>query len=356
MLNDTIEVAPQNRFDEAALDRYLAAHLADYAGELRVRQFPGGYSNPTFALSARMRGGERRDFVLRKRPAGKLLPSAHQVDREFRVMSALAGSGVPVPRVHFLCEDPAVLGTSFFLMDHVPGRIFGDPAMPGCTPAERAAVYGASMETLAKLHALQPAALGLADYGKPDNFLGRLVDRWTRQYRAAQTDDIPEMDQLAAWLLANQPPAQPACVMHGDYRLGNLIVHPVEPRIVAVLDWELSTLGDPFCDVAYACLAYHLHEGPIGFEGADWRALGIPGEPEQVRRYCALRGLDGIPHWDFYLAVNIFKLAAIAQGAYRRALDGIAPAAALGRKKNVLTRARLAWRLVGGAAPATQET
>ncbi|RYY93942.1 MAG: phosphotransferase family protein [Comamonadaceae bacterium] len=349
MLNHTTEVLPQNRLDEAALDRYLAAHLEGYAGGLQLRQFPGGYSNPTYALSARMRDGGAREYVLRKRPAGNLLPSAHQVDREFRVIRALAGSGVPVPAAHFLCEDPAVLGQSFFLMDRVEGRIFGDPAMPGCTRQERAAAYDAMIVALAQLHAVDPAAVGLGDFGKPENFLGRLVERWTRQYRAAQTDDVPEMEQLATWLLANLPPPQPAVVMHGDFRLGNLIIHPAEPRVMAVLDWELSTLGDPFCDVAYNCLVYHLHEGPIGWEGADYRALGIPDEPHQVRRYCELRGLDGIPHWDFYLAINLFKLAAIAQGAYKRALDGIAPAAGLSRKKNVQARARMAWRLVAGA-------
>lgn len=346
MLNTTIEVLPQNRLDEAALDRLLAEKLENYAGGLEVRQFPGGYSNPTYAVSALTRGGGRHDYVLRKRPAGKLLSSAHQVDREFRIISALAGTGVPVPKTYFLCEDPAVLGQSFFLMDHVPGRIFSDPAMPGCTPAERDAAYGAAMETLARLHAIEPQAVGLADFGRPDNFLGRLIDRWTRQYRASQTDDIPEMAQLADWLQTHQPPAQPARLMHGDYRLGNLILHPTEARVVSVLDWELSTLGDPFCDVAYSCLPYHLHEGPIGWEDADWRGLGIPGEQEQVRRYCALRGIPDIPHWDFYIAVNLFKLAAIAQGAYKRAVDGVAPAAALSRKANVLTRARMAWALV----------
>jgi aminoglycoside phosphotransferase (APT) family kinase protein len=349
MLNETIEVLAQNRFDEAALDRYLAVHLQGYAGGLQVRQFPGGFSNPTYAISALTRDGGRRDYVLRKRPAGNLLPSAHQVDREFRVIRALRDTEVPVPKAHFLCEDPAVLGQSFFLMDHVPGRIFANPAMPGCTPAERASVHAAMIEMLARLHAVDPNAVGLDDYGRPENFLSRLVDRWTRQYRAAQTDDIPEMDHLAGWLQANLPPPQPARVMHGDFRLGNLIIHPSEPRVVAVLDWELSTLGEPFCDVAYNCLAYHLHEGPIGWEGADYRALGIPDEQEQVRHYCAFRGLDGIPHWDFYIAVNLFKLAAIAQGAYKRALDGTAPAAALSRKQNVLTRARMACELIGRA-------
>ncbi|MBC5767028.1 phosphotransferase family protein [Ramlibacter albus] len=347
MLNETIEVLAHNRIDEASLDRYLAAHLPGYAGELKVRQFPGGFSNPTYALDARMADGTRRDFVMRKRPAGKLLPSAHQVDREFRVITALQGTGVPVPRTHFLCEDPEVLGQSFFVMDHVPGRIFGDPSMPGCSPSERRTVYGQLMDTLARLHGVDPAAVGLADYGKPNDFLPRFVDRWLRQYRASQTDDVPEMEQLAEWLLANLPPAQPACVMHGDFRLGNLIVHPTEPRVVAVLDWELSTLGDPFCDVAYACLVYHLREGPIGLEGADWRALGIPSEQEQVRRYCAARGIDNVPHWDFYMAVNLFKLAANAQGAYKRALDGIGSSAALSRKPHVARRARMACRLAG---------
>ncbi|RYX93423.1 MAG: phosphotransferase family protein [Comamonadaceae bacterium] len=353
MLNHTIDVLPQNRLDEAALDAWLSAHVEGYGGGLQVRQFPGGYSNPTYALEARMQDGTRRDLVLRKRPNGQLLPSAHRVDREFRVLRALADTDVPVPRVHALCEDPGVLGASFFVMDHVPGRIFGDASMPGCTPAERDAVYGASIETLARLHAVDPAAVGLADYGKPENFLGRLVERWIGQYRAAQTDDIPEMEQLAAWLQANLPAPQPARIMHGDFRLGNLVIHPAEPRVMAVLDWELSTLGDPLCDVAYSCLAYHLHESPIGWEDADWRGLGIPDESTQIRRYCALRGLDGIDHWDFYIAINIFKLAAIAQGAYKRALDGTAPAAALSRKKNVLVRARLALALVNRIESAT---
>jgi aminoglycoside phosphotransferase (APT) family kinase protein len=347
MLNQTIEVLPHNRIDEAALDRYLRVHLPGYAGELRVRQFPGGFSNPTYALDALMADGARRDFVMRKRPAGKLLPSAHQVDREFRVIRALQDSDVPVPPTHFLCEDPQVLGQAFFVMDHVPGRIFADPAMPGCSPAERQAVYGALIDTLARLHAVDPVEAGLADYGKPSEFLGRFVERWLRQYRASQTDDLPEMEQLAEWLRANLPPSQPARVMHGDYRLGNLIIHPHEPRVAAVLDWELSTLGDPYCDVAYACLVYHLHEGPIGLEGADYRALGIPGEQEQVRRYCAARGIDEIPHWNFYMAVNLFKLAANAQGAYKRALDGIGSSAALSRKPHVARRARMACRLAG---------
>jgi aminoglycoside phosphotransferase (APT) family kinase protein len=347
MLNQTIEVLPHNRIDEAALDRYLRVHLPGYAGELRVRQFPGGFSNPTYALDALMADGARRDFVMRKRPAGKLLPSAHQVDREFRVIRALQDSDVPVPPTHFLCEDPQVLGQAFFVMDHVPGRIFADPAMPGCSPAERQAVYGALIDTLARLHAVDPVEAGLADYGKPSEFLGRFVKRWLRQYRASQTDDLPEMEQLAEWLRANLPPSQPARVMHGDYRLGNLIIHPHEPRVAAVLDWELSTLGDPYCDVAYACLVYHLHEGPIGLEGADYRALGIPGEQEQVRRYCAARGIDEIAHWNFYMAVNLFKLAANAQGAYKRALDGIGSSAALSRKPHVARRARMACRLAG---------
>jgi aminoglycoside phosphotransferase (APT) family kinase protein len=346
-MNETIAVLPQNRIDEAALDRYLAAHLPGYAGALAVRQFPGGFSNPTYALDVRMADGARRDLVMRKRPTGNLLPSAHQVDREFRVIRALRDTNVPVPSTHFLCQDDGVLGQDFFVMDHVPGRIFADPAMPGCSPLERRAVYGAMIDTLACLHAVDPAQVGLSDYARPGDFLPRFVDRWSRQYRASQTDDLPEMEQLAAWLQANLPASQPACIMHGDYRLGNLIVHPEEARIVSVLDWELSTLGDPYCDLAYTCLVYHLHEGPIGLEGADIRALGIPDEDEQVRRYCRARGLDAIPHWNFYMAVNLFKLAANAQGAYKRALDGIGNAAGLTRKHHVARRARMACELAG---------
>jgi len=350
MLNSTIEVLPQNRFDEAALDRYLAAHLAGYAGELRVRQFPGGFSNPTYALDALMEDGTRRDFVLRKRPAGNLLPSAHQVDREFRAIRALQDTDVPLPRAHFLCEDASVIGQSFFVMDHVPGRIFADPAMPGSTRAERDAVYGSMIETLACLHAVEPAAVGLADYGRPGDFLGRLVDRWTKQYRAAQTDDIPEMDLLADWLQANRPPMQPARIMHGDFRLGNLVIHPEEPRVMAVLDWELSTLGDPLADFAYHCMSWHIPPGQFrGIGGLDLEALGIPSEADYVRRYCERTGRGAInqSHWDFYIAYNLFRIAAILQGIMKRVVDGTAASAhARDAGKRAKPMAELGWQQV----------
>lgn len=346
MDNQAIDVLPQNQLNPASLDAYLHAHLSGYTGELEIKQFPGGFSNPTYALNARMADGSRADFVLRKRPAGQLLPSAHQVDREFRVMNALRDTGVPVPNVRFLCDDESVLGQSFYVMDRVAGRVFNDPALPGCTNAERDAIYADLMGALAKLHSMDPVAVGLGDFGRSEGFLERFVARWVKQYRAAQTDEIPEMETLAAWLQANRPPEQPVRIMHGDFRVGNVIIHPTEPRVVAVLDWELCTLGDPFCDVAYSCLAHHIHENPIGWAGADWRALGIPDEATQVQRYSTLQGIDTVPNWPFYVAVNLFKLACIGQGVYKRALAGIAPAAGLKAGEGVRIRAQKALALL----------
>jgi aminoglycoside phosphotransferase (APT) family kinase protein len=345
-MDATVEVLANNRFDEGALDRWLAARLRGYAGGLRVRQFPGGSSNPTYALQASVAGGGTRDWVLRKRPAGALPRSAHQVDREFRVMRALLGSGVPVPRVELLCEDESVLGQSFYVMERVEGRVFTDPAMPGCSRVERAAVWDAMCDVLVRLHALDWESLGLADYGRPDNYVGRQVERWLRQYRDARTDDIPEMERLAAWLQSNVPREARSAIVHGDYRLGNLVVHPAEPRISAVLDWEMSTLGDPLCDLAYNALCWHLQELPIGFREADPAALGIPAEADYVEAYRRRAGLAEIASWTFYVAFSIFKIAAISQINYRRALAGHAPADSIEKKKYVASRARLGWQLV----------
>lgn len=342
----TIEVLPNNRFDEQALHRWLDAHLPGCGGGLQVRQFPGGSSNPTYALRVHARHGSTREYVLRKRPNGALPRSAHQVDREFRVMRALCGSGVPVPRVELLCEDESVIGQSFYIMERVEGRVFTDPAMLGGTREERAEVWDAMNRVLADLHAVDYAACGLADYGRPQDYVSRQLERWLAQYRHARTDDIPEMERLAAWLQTNVPAQARSTIVHGDYRLGNLIVHPTEPRIVAVLDWEMSTLGDPLCDLAYNSLCWHLRELPIGFQGADFAALGIPAEADYVDAYRRRVGLAEIAHWTFYIAFSIFKIAAISQINYRRALAGNAPADSIEKKKYVLARARFGWALV----------
>jgi aminoglycoside phosphotransferase (APT) family kinase protein len=255
--------------DETALHRFLAACLPEYGGGLQVRQFPGGYSNPTYALDALDRQGRPREYVLRKRPAGELLPSAHRVDREFRVLSALARSTVPVPRARVLCEHPGVLQQSFFIMDRVRGRLYPNPALPGCTVAERQAIYASLVDVLASLHAVDYRALHLGDYGKEGGYLQRQVDLWQRQYLAARTDDVPEMETLGRWLTDHIPTGTRTTLVHGDYRTNNLLLHPTEPRVQAVLDWELSTLGDPLCDLAYTCLCYYLPDPPVGFGDAD---------------------------------------------------------------------------------------
>lgn len=346
MIPQTIEVLPQNRFDEHALHRFLAGQLPEYGGSLRVRQFPGGFSNPTYALETVDRDGRPRPYVLRKRPAGDLPPSAHRVDREFRVLQALQRSDIPVPHARVFCEDVGVLGTSFFVMEHVPGRLFSDPALPGCSRDERAAIYRDLAEVLARLHAVDVQAVGLADYGKPGDYLKRQLDLWTRQYRAAQTDDIPEMQALADWLSGHMPPQGRTSIVHGDYRLNNVMVHPDDPRIHAVLDWELSTLGDPLCDLAYCCFCYHIDELPVGFGGADPVALGIPTEGEFVQRYCT-RANVSVRDWKFYLALQLYRSAAILQGVYLRALHRTGPVAGLEKKGQVRARASLALHLIG---------
>ena len=344
----TVDVMERHRFDAASLDRYLKGHLDGYRGGLELRQFDSGHSNPTFFVSAEMAGGKRRDFVLRKKPPGKLVASAHQVDREFRVISALAATDVPVAPAHLLCTDDSVIGQMFYLMDAVEGRILVDPAMPDQTPAERAAIFSSMNDVLARLHKVDFAKVGLGDYGRTGQYVARQVSRWSRQYAELKTEDIPAMDRISAWLPENIPDdGDPTTIVHGDYRLGNLVVHPTEPRIVAVLDWELSTLGHPLCDIAYNCLGYHLDEPPHGYATVDFRKLGLPTENDYVAAYCRRVGRTSIAHWNFYLAFSLFRLAAIAQGVYRRGLDGnAANPASIKMSKSARERAELAWSLV----------
>ena len=305
-------------FDTAPLAAYLVANVGKFSGDLVVEQFQGGQSNPTYRVAA----GERR-YVLRRKPPGKLLPSAHAVEREFRVMSALAGSDVPVAKTYALCEDPAVIGTAFYLMEYVEGRVLWDPMLPGLTPTQRAAHYDELNRVIAALHRIDYSAAGLADYGRPGNYIERQIARWSKQYHAAAADRIPAMDRLIEWLPRHVPEGDETTLVHGDYRLDNVIFHPTEPRVLAVLDWELSTLGHPLSDFAYQVMAWRLMPQEFrGLKGCDFAALGVPTEDEYVAAYCRRTGRTAIPHWDVYLIFNMFRIAAILHGVLARALQG----------------------------------
>ncbi len=304
---------------------WLASNVAGFAGPLRIRQFRGGQSNPTYLLET-----PASRYVLRRKPAGKLLQSAHAVDREFRVISALHAAGFPVPRPVVLCHDDAVIGTMFFVMDFVEGRIFWDLDLPGCTRDERAAIYDDANRTIARLHNFDYRALGLADYGKPGNYFARQISRWTKQYRASETERIEAMDRLIDWLPRHIPADDSVSIVHGDFRLDNMIVHPREPRIIAVLDWELSTIGHPLADFTYHLLPWRMPEmgiGSIGLADKDVAALGIPTEHDYIARYCERTGRKEIPDRGFYAAFNCFRLAAILQGIAGRVRDGTAASA-----------------------------
>ncbi len=348
MSTDPIEVLPRNRLDETALARFLASCLPEYGGQLRVRQFPAGFSNPTYALDAVDREGRPREYVLRKRPGGELLPSAHRVDREFRVLRALARTDVPVPKARVLCENPSVLGQSFFVMNRVHGRLSPNPALPGFTVDERRAVYEDLVAVLARIHAVDVQAAHLADYGKNGAYLQRQVDLWLRQYRAAETEHLPDMEALGKWLAANTPESSRTTLVHGDYRTNNVLLHPTEPRIAAVLDWELSTLGDPLSDLAYTCMCYWLPDPPVGFGDVDPAALGIPSEEAFLQSYCRASGIAEVRHWNFYMALQMFKSAAILQGIYKRALAGEGTTAALQKKEQVRFRSSVGLAIARG--------
>jgi len=318
----TREVAERLRFDAARLEAYLRDHVADFFGPLTVRQFKGGQSNPTYLIET-----PARRYALRRKPPGKLLPSAHAVDREYRVMDALHAQGFPVPEPVLYCGDDGVIGTAFFVMAYVDGRVFWDPHMPKADPSERAQVYDAMNATLARLHAFDPAKIGLADYGRGENYVARQVERWSKQYRASQTRPIEAMERLIEWLPAHLPPAQPPRLVHGDYRLDNMILAPDAPKILAVLDWELSTLGDPLADFSYHLMAWHMPHAEAGtgsLSGFDLAALGIPSLAAYVDAYVARTGFDPRPHLPVYFAYNFFRLAAIMQGIVGRVRDGTA--------------------------------
>jgi aminoglycoside phosphotransferase (APT) family kinase protein len=342
----TMPVSPQQRFDEAALEGCLRSHIAGFKAPLRVEQFRGGQSNPTFLLT----GGDGTQYVLRRKPAGVLLPSAHAVDREFRVISALHGSAVPVPQPSFLCTDESVIGTMFYVMGYAHGRNFWDATLPGLTPAERTAIYDEMNQVMVALHTLDYRAVGLTDFGKPGNYFARQIARWSKQYRASETERIEAMEKLIRWLPDNTPPDDETTLVHGDYRLDNMIFHANSPRALAVVDWELSTLGHPLADFSYHVMVWRVAGGEVGgLKGLDLPALGIPTEAEYVATYCRRTGREPIAPrvWEFCMAYNLFRIASICQGIMKRVLEGTA-ASRHARETGARARANaeLAWQQV----------
>jgi aminoglycoside phosphotransferase (APT) family kinase protein len=338
----TREVAERLRFDVVRLEDYLRAHVKGFSGPLTVSQFKGGQSNPTYLLET-----PSRRYVLRRKPPGKLLPSAHAVDREHRIISALYAQNFPVAEPVFYCADESVVGTAFFVMACVDGRVFWEPQMPASNPAERAQVYDAMNATIARLHSFEPAQIGLGDYGRGENYVARQVERWSKQYRASETAKIDDMERLIGWLPTHLPPAQPPRIVHGDYRLDNIILAPGEPKIAAVLDWELSTLGDPLADFTYHLMQWHMPPSDAGtgsLVDQDIAALGIPALDAYVDAYVARTGLDPRPHLPVYFAYNFFRLAAILQGIVGRVRDGTATSAyAAAKAEMVGPLATKAW-------------
>jgi aminoglycoside phosphotransferase (APT) family kinase protein len=309
--------------DEARLGEWLEANVAGFAGPFRIEKFAGGQSNPTYRIDT-----ASGSYVLRRKPFGPILPSAHAVEREHQLIAALHPTGFPVARPYGLCEDSAVIGAPFYLMEMVEGRTFWDGALPGMAAVERAAVYEAIVDTLAALHGIDYAAAGLGDYGKPGNYFERQVARWSKQYRMSQTDDMPEVERLIEWLPRTVPPQTRTSIVHGDFRIDNMIFASAEPRVRAVLDWELSTLGDPLADFSYFLMNWVTEpEGRSGVKGLTGPETGIPTIEAMVDRYCAATGRDGVPDLNWYFAYNLFRLTGIVQGIKKRVIDGNASSA-----------------------------
>ncbi len=340
----TMPVAERQKFDIGALQSYLHQHVGGFSGPLEVEQFKGGQSNPTFRITA-----QGRHYVLRTKPgpAAKLLASAHAIDREYRVMDALSKAGFPAAKQYTLCTDESVIGRAFYVMEYVEGRVLWDQSLPGMTAAERTLYYDEMNRVIAQLHSIDYAAIGLADFGKPGNYFGRQIDRWTRQYKASETEKIDAMDHLIEWLPKNIPAGDETSIVHGDFRLDNMMFHPTEPRILAILDWELSTLGHPLADFSYHCMSWHIPPGQFrGIGGLDLKALGIPTEAEYIATYCARTGKTIRPEdFNFYLAYNMFRMAGILQGIMKRYVDGTASSAqALKSGQAARAMAEMGWR------------
>jgi aminoglycoside phosphotransferase (APT) family kinase protein len=316
----TMPVPEKDRLDEAKLAAWMAANVADFEGPITLSRFKGGQSNPTYRIDT-----PNRAYVLRRQPFGPLLPSAHAVDREYRVIAALHPTGFPVPTPYGLCTDREVIGAMFYVMGVAEGRNLWDGSLPGYAPSERRAIYDAMIDTMAALHAVDHEAIGLGDYGKPGNYFERQVARWTKQYKASETETIPEVDRLIEWLPRTVPVQDRVSIVHGDYRIDNMIFAPAEPRVIAVLDWELSTLGDPLADFSYFLMNWVTEpEGRSGVKGLDYEALGIPTLEQAVARYCEKTGRDGLPELNWYFAYNLFRLTGIVQGIKKRIVDGTA--------------------------------
>ncbi|MCA0302963.1 MAG: phosphotransferase [Proteobacteria bacterium] len=340
-------VQEKHRFDERALAAYMASHVDGFVPPLAVEQFKGGQSNPTYRLT----DGAGRRYVLRRKPPGKLLPSAHAVDREFRVISALNRTNVPTPRAYALCEDESVVGTAFYIMEYCDGRVLWDPLLPEVPKEGRADIYRAKFETLARLHAVDYAALGLSDFGRPGSYVARQISRWGKQYKASETEQIEAMDGLLEWLPANLPTNDETVLVHGDFRLDNMVFHATEPRVLGVIDWEISTLGDPWAELSYLCMLWRTPADWNGLEGHDLGALGLPTEQEMLDYYCQLskRARPDPALWEFYMAYNLFRVSCIRQGVYARSLDGTASnVRAAESGKLVRPAADLAWKIARG--------
>jgi aminoglycoside phosphotransferase (APT) family kinase protein len=339
----TMPVREPHRFALAPLEAWMREHIAGFRGPVAVEQFKGGQSNPTYRLVA----ADAR-YVLRRKPPGKLLPSAHAVDREFRIMSALGQTDVPVPKMHALCMDDSVVGTAFYVMDYVEGRVFWEPTLPALAKEQRRGIFEAMNDAIARLHKVNYAAIGLSDYGRPGSYVLRQIDRWSKQYRASETETIPAMDRLIEWLPRHAPASEDTTLIHGDFRIDNMIFHPTEPRVTAVLDWELSTLGNPLSDFAYHMMPWRLGADTYrGLFGYDLDALGIPSEEEGRALYCRRTGRTALPDWDFYIAFNMFRLAAILQGIMGRVREGTAASArALESGARAKRLAEAGWRQV----------
>ena len=330
----TKEVEERHRIDEARLDGWMRENVEGYQGPLTVLQFKGGQSNPTYRLDT-----PAQSYVMRRKPFGKLLPSAHAVDREFRVIAALGKQGFPVAKAYALCTDDGVIGSAFYIMSMEEGRVFWDPSLPSQTPDERRKIFTSKIETLAKLHIFDPEKIGLGDFGKPGNYFARQVDRWTKQYRASETQHIPEFEKLAEWLPKTVPEQERVSIVHGDYRLDNMIFHATEPRVQAVLDWELSTLGDPMADFTYLLMQWTMP----GLANADLKALNIPSMEEAAQIYCNVTG-SAVPDLNWYFSYNLFRLAGITQGIAGRVRDGTAAnAKALESAKRTVPLSKDAW-------------